>query len=236
MSLPRIALPTYELIIPSTKKTMKFRPFLVKEQKALWLAQESEDVGVMYDTLKNIIKSCAITNIDPDKLATFDIEYVFSQIRAKSIGEIAEIKFKCLKCNDPQGVVQVNIDLTKLEVKFNPNHTNTIKLADNIVVKMLYPSPPMLDKLKNNSYSVAVVFDAILECIDTIYDADTSYSASEQTIEEKTDFVYALTIEAFNKLEQFFLTMPELTQTINFTCPVCNAEHEQTLRGLSDFF
>jgi hypothetical protein len=236
MALPKITLPIYELNIPSTKKVMKYHPFLVKDQKALLIAQNSEDVVVMYNTLKDCIKSCSVNDIDTNKLAMFDIEYIFSQIRAKSIGEIADVHFQCLQCNDPKAVVKVSIDLTKLQVEFDPNHTNNVKLTDTMIVKMSYPSPSTVKKLKSSEYSVPEVFDAIIECMEIVYDADTTYSASEQSMEEKTNFVCDLTIDAFGKLEQFFLTIPELTQTIEFTCPVCSAKHIQTLRGLSDFF
>lgn len=236
MSLPTISVPTYELIVPSTNKAMKYRPFLVKEQKVLMIANESEDPGVMANTLKDIIKACAKTEIDVNSLAVFDVEYIFSQIRARSVGETSDLRFQCLTCKDTESIINVRIDLTKLKVEFDPNHKNPIQLEDGLMVKMRYPSAETLSKLKDSNYGVDEVFDAILECLDAVYTADNVFTASEQSLAERQTFVNDMTIEVFNTLTDFFRTMPSLTQTVEFKCPNCGAQHKQVLKGLADFF
>ena len=175
MALPVQNTPTYTLEIPSSKEKLKFRPFLVKEQKALLLAQQSEDLHVMVGTLKSVIKSCAQTKLDIDKLAVFDLEYVFSQIRAKSVGENAELFFYCDTCDDDKAKVKINIDITKLKVEYFDGHTNKIPLFDDVGIVMKYPNINVIsniEKIGNLDSEVDLVFDIITECIDYIYDTN----------------------------------------------------------------
>lgn len=237
MALPVIATPTYEMVIPSSKKKVKFRPFLVKEEKALLIAQQSEDSETMMNTLKSIITSCVIDKIDVDKLATFDIEYIFTQLRAKSVGEYSDLVFNCLECNDPKAKMPVKIDLTALEVQFDANHKDTIELFDGIGVKMKYPSLSSINRLKNlDVTNIDDVFNIIIECVDFVYDAEQVYPAADQTKEELEQFINNLTQDQFEKIQNFFETMPRLEKTIEFDCPVCKHHHTHTIRGLDSFF
>ena len=237
MALPVMSVPTYELTVPSTKKKTKYRPFLVREEKALMIAQQSEDESVRLDTLKSVVDGCAFGKLDIDELAIFDVEHIFTQLRAKSVGEISELVFNCLECKDPKAKMYVDIDLTTLKVEFNEKHSITIPLFDNVGIKMKYPSLALLDKMKEfDSNEVSVIFDVITECIDSIYDEDTVYPAVEQTKEELETFINNLTQEQFIKIQQFFETMPKLEKTIEFDCPVCKHHHSHTVKGLSGFF
>jgi Zn finger protein HypA/HybF involved in hydrogenase expression len=239
MALPIQNTPIHTLEIPSTKEQFKFRPFLVKEQKALLLAQQSEDTHVMVDTLKNVIKSCAQSKIDVDSLAVFDLEYVFSQIRAKSVGENVELFFYCDTCEDDKAKVKIIIDLTKLKVENFPNHTAKISLFDDVGVMMKYPNINVIDnidKIGTASSEVDLVFDIITDCIEYIYDTNEVYYAKEQSKQELADFVNNLTAEQFSKVEEFFETMPKLRKEVDYRCPVCQKEHHKVLEGLNNFF
>lgn len=237
MALPVMTTPTYELTVPSTKQKIKYRPFLVKEEKALLIAQQSEDPTTMLDTLKSVITSCTLGKLDVNKLAVFDIEYIFIQLRAKSVGEISELIFSCLQCNDPKAKMKVAIDLTQLEVNFNPEHKSDIQLFDDVGIKMKYPGLALINSMKNlENDSVDAIFNLIIGSIECIYDTDNVYLASEQTKEELEDFINNLTQEQFAKVQQFFETMPKLEKTIEFKCSVCGYDHHQTIQGIEGFF
>lgn len=235
MALPVMSTPTYELTVPSTQEKIKYRPFLVKEEKALMLAHQSEDATAMMDTLKGVISACTLDKLNVNKLAMFDIEYIFLQLRAKSVGEISELNFTCKQCNDPKAKMKVDIDLTKLEVTFNPEHSVDIQLFGDVGVKMKYPSLQIINKLKGGD-DIAAAFDIIVECIDCIYDSENVYAAADQSKQELTEFINNLTQEQFTKLQKFFETMPKLEKTIEFDCPVCAYHHTQTIQGLDGFF
>ena len=237
MALPVIPQVTYELIVPSTKQKVKYRPFLVKEQKDLLIAQQSDDENVMIETLKNIIRQCTLCKIEVDKLAMFDIEYIFTQLRAKSVGEYSELTFNCLECNDPKAKMNVTIDLTTLKVDIDETHKQIIPLFDNIGIKMKYPGLSLFDKMKKlEGNEVDMIFDVIIECIDCIYDEETSYPAHEQSREDLETFINNLTQYQFQKVQKFFETMPKLEKQIEFDCPSCKYHHQHTIRGLSGFF
>lgn len=239
MSLPMQSTPTYTINIPSSKEQFKFRPFLVKEQKALLIAQQSENPIVMADTLKKVVASCAQSKIDVDKLAVFDLEYLFSQIRAKSVGETVEMFFFCDTCVDEKAKAKVSIDLTNLKVSFDKNHTNKIALFEDVGVIMKYPSIEILKLLEHSdgaTNETDAVFNIIVDSIESIYDSNEMYHAKEQTKEELTKFINHLTTEQFAKIEQFFETMPKLYYDVDYTCPVCNKQHHKVLEGLNSFF
>lgn len=239
MALPKQSAPTYTVDVPSTKEKLKFRPFLVKEQKALLLAQQSEDPVVMADTLKSVIQSCAQSKLDIDKLAVFDLEYIFSQIRAKSVGEQVELMFYCDTCEDDNAKVKITIDITNLKVEHFAGHDSKISLFDDVGVVMKYPSIDVIkniEKLGNTDSEVDLVFDIIAECIDYIYDTTEVYYAKEQTKQELVDFINNLTGEQFGKIENFFETMPKLQYKVAYNCPVCGKAHNKTLEGLNSFF
>jgi hypothetical protein len=237
MALPINNTPTYTLVLPSTGKEVKYRPFLIKEEKTLLLAHQSEDPKVMVESLKGVIKSCLKDDTDVETFATFDIEYVFTQIRAKSVGEIAELMIRCDTCEDEKAVAKVEIDLTKIEVKKDVEHTNKIQLFDDVGVLMKYPTIDVLKKLENlDNTNVDEVFNVIIECIDSIYDTNQVYHAKEQSRDELLQFLNNLSSEQFQKVQKFFETMPKLTQAVDYKCPVCGKEHHKVLEGLNSFF
>lgn len=236
MALPILNAPVYELTIPSLKKTVKYRPFLVKEEKALMMAQQSEDEKVMLNTTKEVIKSCILDKIDADNLALFDIEYIFLQLRSKSVGEISELIFSCNQCKDPKAKFKYSLDITKLEVQFDKEHKATIELFDGVGIKMKYPSFALANKIKTNENSVESIFEVIISCIDSIYDQEQVYPAIDHKKEELEEFINNLTQDQFTKVQQFFETMPKLEHRVKWTCPVCKFNHDHLLRGLESFF
>lgn len=237
MALPVITAPTYELTIPSTKQKVKFRPFLVKEEKALMLAQQSEDATTMLDTLKSVIDACTLGKLEVDKLAMFDIEYIFIQLRAKSVGETTELQFSCKNCNDPKAKMNVTIDLTSVNVQFNDKHSSDILLFADVGVKMKYPSLELINKLKDiKDNDINSLFEVIVQCIDCIYDADTVHASADSTRDELMQFINNLTQDQFAKLQNFFETMPKLEKELEFDCPVCKFHHKQIVQGLESFF
>jgi hypothetical protein len=237
MALPKMQTPIYTLTVPSLKKEVKFRPFLVKEEKALLLAQQSEDTKVMVNTLKSIIENCVIDKIDVDKLAIFDYEYMFTQIRAKSVGENVNLFFLCDTCDDPKAKAEINIDISKFAVEFPEAHVNKIELFDDVGIIMKNPGIDTLDKLdKVKDGDIDSIFDVVSDCIESIYTSDEAFNVKDQTKQEVVEFLENLTQEQFKKIEQYFLTMPKLRQQIEYDCPVCNKHHVKTMEGLESFF
>ena len=237
MALPKNSTPIYNLTIPSSGKTIKFRPFLVKEEKALLLAQQSEDATVMVNTLQSIISSCIVDKIDVSSLAVFDIEYIFTQLRAKSVGEEIELIFKCGHCSDEKAKVKLSFDLTKIEVSKNPEHSNKISLFDSVGVVLKYPTIDVIKKMEGlNSDNINDIFEVIVSCIDYIFDDQEIYYAKETSKEELLEFLNDLNTSQFGNIQKFFETMPKIKIDVDFICPVCNAANHTELNGLSDFF
>jgi hypothetical protein len=237
MALPMNSTPIYSLTVPSSGKEVKYRPFLIKEEKALLLAHQSEDTKVMVDSLKNVIKDCIKDNIDVNDLATFDLEYIFTQIRAKSVGELVELYLKCDTCEDEKAVAKVDIDLTTLQVDKSADHSTRINLFDDVGVVMKYPTIDVIKKLENiENADLDQVFNIVVECIDSIYTTNELFHAKEQTKAELLEFLNNLSSDQFKKIQSFFETMPKLKKDIKYTCPVCSKEHEKTLEGLNSFF
>ena len=237
MALPFNTSPTYSAVVPSTKETIKFRPFLVKEEKALLIAQHSEDQNVMVDTLKGIIRACTLDKLDPDTLATFDLEYLFTQIRAKSVGEMVELVFPCDVCTDEKARVKLTFDLTKINVDFPEGHNKKIELFDDVGVIMKYPSINIIKQLENiNTSDIESVFNVISASIDIIYNGDEVFHAKEESKKDIVEFLENLTSQQFSKIQNFFVTMPRLKEKVKYTCPVCARDHDKVLEGLDSFF
>ena len=237
MALPKMNAPLYNVTIPSSKKEVKFRPFLVKEEKSLLLAQQSEDPKVMINTLKSIIENCIVDNVDIDKLAIFDYEYLFTQIRAKSVGEIVELMFLCDTCTDDKAKAPVNLDISKFVVEFPEGHSNKIELFDDVGIMMKNPNIDTLEKLEQvNDGDVNAIFDVVADCMESVYTTEEVFNTKDQTKQEVLDFLENLTQEQFKKVENFFLTMPKLRQKVEYDCPVCNKHHVKTMEGLESFF
>lgn len=237
MALPKFTAVIYNAVIPSTQEKIKFRPFLVKEEKALLIAQQSEDTNVLVDTLKGIIKTCVIGKIDVESLAMFDLEYLLLQIRAKSVGEYVELLFSCDDCTSDDSKSTLGFDLTQIEVIKYPNHSKKILLFDDVGIVMKYPNINSIKKFKVIDLdNIETIFDLILDSIDYIYSGDELFHAKEQSREELSEFVDNLTQEQFQKIRVFFETMPKLRKNITYTCPACNKVHNKYLEGIETFF
>lgn len=238
MPLPQIATPSYTLEIPSLKKEIKYRPFLVKEEKILIIAMESEDSKQIADAVRNVISNCILTKgIKVDQLATFDIEYLFLNIRGKSVGETVEVLITCP--DDGQTQVPVSINLDDIKINVSEDHTRDIKLDDNLTLRMKYPS--MKEFIKTNfgsdfNMSVDDTFDLILSCVEQVYSEEESWSASDCTAKELSEFIEQLSSKQFKEVEKFFATMPKLSHTLKVKNPNTEVESEVLLEGLSSFF
>lgn len=236
MGLPINNALSYKLTIPSTGKQVRFRPFLVKDEKALLTAQQSEDIDVVLATIKNVIKDCLHGEINPDELAIFDIEYIFVQIRTKSVGEISELYFKCGSCDDKNNKVKIDLDLTKIQVHKSENHTNKFHLFNDVGIVLKYPGIDIIKLMDKETKTPEDVFEMVINCIDYIYTDDEMFYAKEQTREELVRFLDNLTSEQFDKLSQFFDTMPVFKEDVSFKCPACGTNNKTVLRGIESFF
>ena len=239
MPLPKINTPTYELVIPSTGKKIKYRPFLVREEKILILALESEDTNQITTAVIDILSECILTkNVDVTKLATFDIEYLFLNVRSKSVGETVDVNITCPDDGKTSVEMQINIDTIK--VQKNKNHKNTIKLDDKYFIKFKYPSfnefiESNFEVSENNS-EVSKSMSMIVSCIDMIYDEEESWNASDSSQKELEEFIEQLNSKHFKLIEKFFETMPKLSHKVKVTNPKTKVESEVVLEGLASFF
>jgi hypothetical protein len=238
MPLPSIATPSYTLEIPSLKKEIKYRPFLVKEEKVLIIAMESEDPKQIANAVKTVINNCILTKgIKVEQLATFDIEYLFLNIRGKSVGETVDILITCP--DDEVTQVPISINLDDIQVEFKKDHSRDIKLDDNLTLRMRYPS--MNEFIKSNfgnqfNLSVNDTFDLIISCMEQVYNEEESWTATDCTQKELTEFIEQLSSKQFKEVENFFTTMPKLSHTLKIKNPNTEVESEVVLEGLSSFF
>ena len=236
MALPTVDLPTHELEIPSNKKKIKFRPFLVKEEKVLLLALESENEKNIRDAVLNLLKGCISSRIKIDNLATFDLEYIFLNIRAVSVGEVVDINVTCQ--DDEKTQVKYQLNLTDVQVNFPEGHSNKIMLTDDLGVIMKYPSfNRFVDaQFANKQVNEDTVLDIIAESIDQIFQGEEVFDESTTTPKEFKQFVESLTNSQMEKLQKFFETSPKLEHTFKVTNPKTDVESEYTISGLSSFF
>jgi len=239
MPLPKISTPTYELEIPSTGKKIKYRPFLVREEKVLIMALESEDMGQITNAIVEILSDCIITRgVEVSELATFDIEYLFLNVRAKSVGEKLEVSVTCP--DDGETQVELEIDIDTIKVQKDEKHNNIIKLDDTLSMKMKYPS---VKQFVENNFEVDTTntgvdqsLDMIASCIEMVYNDDECWSASDCTPKEMMEFVEQMNTKQFKEIENFFITMPKLSHTINVKNPNTKKDNEVVLEGLASFF
>ena len=238
MPLPKIATPTYELELPSTGKSIKYRPFLVKEEKVLVIALESEDTKQITNAIKAVLKNCVLTKgIKVENLPTFDIEYLFLNIRGKSVGEELEVNIVCP--DDGETNVPVFIDLDSIQVEKDDDHTNQIKLDDDLMMEMKYPSLEQF--IKNNfdfqeGNQMDQSFELIATCIDKIYNEDEVWATADCTKKEVKEFLESMNSSQFKEIEKFFESMPKLKHTIEVTNPNTKVKSEVVLEGLASFF
>ena len=231
MPLPEIATPIYTLTLPSTKKKIKYRPFLVKEQKLLILAMENEDQEQILDAITNTIQTCLLTKIDVKDMALFDIEYLFMQIRARSISEEVEMKVTCQ--DDGETTVDIKFMVDDIKVNFPKGHTNVIKLTDDLTVEMKYPDIDYLTKI-NFMEETPDEYELVAKCIKRVYVGEDDYTSD--SLEESKAWVEGLTNQQFEKIQQFFETMPTLRHVLKVKNPKTKVVNEVVLEGLSDFF
>jgi hypothetical protein len=236
MALPMAQTPRYKLTIPSTNKSVTYRPFLVKEEKALLIAQQSEDPDTMIETLKSVIQSCIVDKVVVNDLAIFDVEYIFTQLRAKSVGEIVDIILKCDTCVDDKATVQYSIDLTKVKVEIPKEHTKNIILFNDVGAIMKYPTLDMIKKMESVGSDIELIFEIVCQSIESIYNSQEIFQTKEEKPEEVREFVNNLTQDQFAKLQSFFDTMPKLEERVKYMCPLCKKDHEKTIKGLESFF
>ena len=238
MPLPKIATPTYELELPSTGGTIKYRPFLVKEEKLLVIALESEDNKQITNAIKAVLKACILTKgIKVETLPTFDIEYLFLNIRGKSVGEDLEVNVTCPDDNETK--VPMTIYLDDIQIQRDENHSNKIKLDDSIMMELKYPSLEQF--IKNNfdfeeKNAMDQSFDLIASCIDKVYTEDEVWATADCTKKEVKDFLEQMNSSQFKEIESFFSTMPKLSHTIKVTNPNTKVESDVVLEGLASFF
>ena len=238
MPLPKIATPTYELELPSTGKTVQYRPFLVKEEKLLVIALESEDTKQITTAIKAVIKACIKTRgVKVEALPTFDIEYLFLNIRGKSVGEDLDVNIICP--DDKETEVKVNINLDDIKCHKNEGHTNKIKLDDSLMMEMKYPS---LDEFIKSNFDLDEKnqmdqsFDLIASCIDKIYNEEEVWASEDCTKKEMSEFLESMNSSQFKEIETFFETMPKLSHTLKVTNPNTKVVSDVTLEGLAAFF
>jgi hypothetical protein len=239
MALPKIVTPHYTLKLPSTGKNVKFRPFLVKEEKLLLMAMETADENSTIETIQQIIKDCTNIAVPIDSLPTFDIEYLFLKIRSKSVGETSKVLLTAP--DDGETEVQVEINLAAIEVSEDDEHDKTIKLSDTMGMVMKYPSLHTFVKMNispddEERDEITQVFDLASDCIDNIYDENQVYPGADSSKQEKVDFLEQLTSEQFQQVQKFFETMPKLMHEVEVTNPNTNVTSTVTLEGLASFF
>ena len=236
MALPKLNTPTYELEVPSTDEKIKYRPFLVKEEKILLMAMESGKNEDIVQAVKDIVLACTFDKLDVSNLPMFDVEYIFLNIRAKSVGEIS--KLKLLAPDDKKTYVDTEINLTEVEVQVDDNHTNKIELENDMGIIMTYPTIDSFMETGIQTVTASNMLDIISSCILQIYEkkGEKVYNSKDQTKKELTEFIESMNTKQFKEVQAFFDTMPKLKHTIKITNPKTKKTSEVTLSGLNDFF
>jgi hypothetical protein len=238
MALPKIDVPVYDLTLPLSKKHIKYRPFLVKEQRNLLMALEANDTQTIETNIRQVLINCTLGDIDVDSLPVTDVEYYFIQLRARSVGETIENKYKC---NNEVGgkecgnIMDVSINLLDINVDI-PEIKDTIELTDKIVIKLHYPQFSVIKRFTENESSADIVFNMIAESIDYIYDGEQYYYAKESTPQELLEFVESLNQQQFGKLEEFFNNLPKMNKQVKMKCSKCGFDHTIDVEGLESFF
>jgi len=241
--LPKLDIPTYTVKLISSGKTIRYRPFLVKEQKLFLMASEADDAKETINTIRQVLKNCILDEIDVDNLPTFDLEYLFMHLRARSVEEVVDLKYKCnnevdneegvkVKCN---GSVAFKLNILEVEPTINPEHTNKIQLTENLGICLKYPTFEMIQRYDTISEE-EVMTRILVDCIDYIYDKDQIYYAKDSSKEELEEFVDNLQQKDLEKIKKFFDTMPEIKKDVHFKCPKCAYEEDITIKGLQSFF
>lgn len=241
--LPKLDVPTYEVNLISTGKPVRFRPFLVKEQKLFLMASESDDAKETIKIIKQVLKNCIIDEVNIDTLSTFDLEWLFINLRARSVEEIVHLNYKCnnnikdeegkeVKCN---GIVNLDVNLLEIQPSKNPNHTNKIQINDNLGIVLKYPTFELIEQYENLNES-ELMTSILVDCIDYIYDKEQMYYAKDTTKEELIEFIDNLQQKDLEKLKVFFDTLPEVKKNVDFECPKCHYKENIEIKGIQNFF
>tara|TARA_B100000035_G_scaffold69461_1_gene56852 strand:+ start:475 stop:1188 length:714 start_codon:yes stop_codon:yes gene_type:complete len=236
MALPQLNTVNYDMVIPSTGQQVKYRPFVVREEKVLLTSLESGDAQQITNAMRDIVEVCTFKEVNVKKLAMFDLEYIFLKLRSKSVGENADIVVKCKDC-EAENAVRVNLDL--VELKGDPRAESTIQLTDSVGVSIKYPTVERTEEVMKGikaENQIDLILGLMVASIDSIYDAEKVYPSTDSTPQELMDFIESLNKEQFNKFETFFEQFPKLKEEIEFTCEKCGKENTRTLEGLNDFF
>ena len=236
MALPKLTTPTYELEIPSTDEKIKYRPFLVKEEKILMMAMESKENADITQAVKDIVSECTFNKVKIDDMPMFDVEYIFLQIRSKSVGEVSKLKLLCP--DDKKTYAEIDLNLTEVKVQVGEDHTNKIELENGMGIIMTYPTIDSFSKSGIKDINASNMLDVISHCILQIYEknGEKTYDPKDQTKKELTDFIEQLNTKQFKEVQKFFETMPKLKHDITIKNPKTKKESKVTLTGLNDFF
>ncbi len=242
--LPKIDVPVYETTLISTGKKVKFRPFLVKEQKLFLMAAQSDDAKEVISIIKQVINNCIIGKVDIDSLPMFDLENLFIQLRARSVGEVVNLRYNCnniVKGEDGQdkncgALVKFDLNILEIQPEKNPEHTNKIELTKKLGIVMKYPTFEMIDKLNLQSGDMDKILDVVIGCIDYIYDENQMYYTKDTTKEEMVEFVENMQQADLEKMQKFFDTMPKFKKMVHFKCPKCKYEEDMVIEGIQNFF
>ena len=240
MALPKIDTPVYEIDLPVSKIHVRFRPFLVKEQKNLLMAMEAEDTETINNNIRQILSNCTLSELEIDEIPIVDVEYYFLHLRARSVGEIVEANYRC-NVLQPDGEecgnsMKAEVNILDINIQKDDTLQDIIKLSDNLSVKMKYPQFSTIKKAADSKDVNDMALQMVVDSIDTIYDTEQSYSASEVSDEELKEFVESLNIQQFKKIEEFFDHLPKLDKTIKMKCSKCGFEHQIYFEGLESFF
>ena len=242
MGLPKIDVPTYKVVIPSTQKQITIRPFLVKEEKILLTALASEDVEQIADATKQIVANCILTDgVDVDKLEIFDLEFLLLRLRIHSVGETTKIRFLPIKnteCEECAKAREVEVNLNEAKIEKDPNHNKKINLTDTVGLIMSYPKGKLLPKIEiaRLSDDVTEYFKILWNCVEAVFDGENITSNKDVSVAEGIEFLESLNSEQFEKIEKFFVTMPKLKQTVKIKCKSCDFEQDYVMSGLDNFF
>jgi DNA-directed RNA polymerase subunit M/transcription elongation factor TFIIS len=243
MALPKLDVPIFTVDLPLTKTKLRYRPFLVKEEKLLLIAVESDDEQTIMDSIKQIINNCCLDEIDTDSLPITDLEYFFLHLRARSIGEIVDLQYRCnnkVKNEEGQEVecgnnVKIKVNVLEIQPTFNEKHTNKIELTKNLGIVMKYPNFSLINKVKSTN-DVDQILSIVTSCVDYIYDADSIYYRKDISDEELSEFIENLTQKQFAKVQEFFETVPAIKKELDFKCNKCHYEEKIVVEGIQNFF
>jgi len=243
MALPKIDVPTYTIDLPLSKQKIRYRSFLVKEEKILLMAMESNDEKEILNAIKQIVNNCCLEDIDVDNLPVLDLEFLFLNLRARSVGEIADIQYKCNNtvkdendedkvCNN---IVKLEINLLEIQPEYDSKHTNKIELTKELGVVMKYPNFKIMETI-NDENDVEKIIKIITNCVDYIYDKENIYYKKDVSDEELQEFIESLDKKQFEKIQEFFETIPKIKKNVNFKCNKCSYSENITIEGIQNFF